>query len=574
MHYRILAFDFDGTLAEHGNVPPALQNALERLRSTGHALFLVTGRHLDDLDLGGLAELFTGIVWENGAVLYHTATREVFLPFGMVDPRLVAQLTLAGVPLAHGRAIVASWSPHEQTIWQVLSAWGGDAVIVHNKGAVMILPPGAAKGPGLERMLAICGLSARNLAAFGDGENDLSLLGLADLGVAVADAVPALREAADLIAAAPGPAGVLETLEAYWLDGQPVPIPERRTRQILLGNAPDGTVVGLAGATLAGENLGVFGDSGSGKSWVTGLLGEGLHHAGYQVLLLDPEGDFRGLRSLPGFVALDAEQQPLPPPEFVAALIETAPVSVVLDLCAHPIELRAEYVSDLLRALRPIRQRTFRPHWIAIEEAQFFLAHDGLLEATMLPLLAEGGIALISYRPDQLLPAILGKLNRFLLTRLSEPECLTALHNLIGPALTEASTLEAPGYVLIEQGQSVHLRPGLRRIPHVRHLTKYRDTPLPHGKRFHFRTAKDYLGVEAANLLEFLDCLRSVPIESVTYHHTRNDFSTWAAGALGDGTLALHLRKLSHRSLHDEALRTALIRRVTDRYHELHEQER
>ncbi len=36
----------------------------------------------------------------------------------------------------------------------------------------MVLPPGAAKGAGLERLLTICGFSAHNLMAFGDAEND------------------------------------------------------------------------------------------------------------------------------------------------------------------------------------------------------------------------------------------------------------------------------------------------------------------------------------------------------------------------------------------------------------------
>ena len=67
----------------------------------------------------------------------------------------------------------------------------------------MVLPPGATKGSGLERLLALCGLSPRNLAAFGDAENDLSMMTLAEVSVAVADAVPAVIETADVLATAP-----------------------------------------------------------------------------------------------------------------------------------------------------------------------------------------------------------------------------------------------------------------------------------------------------------------------------------------------------------------------------------
>jgi hydroxymethylpyrimidine pyrophosphatase-like HAD family hydrolase len=75
----------------------------------------------------------------------------------------------------------------------VLSSHGGSTSFEYNKGA------------GLERLLALCGLSSRNLAAFGYAENDLSMLTLAEVSVAVADAVPAVIETSDLVATAPGP---------------------------------------------------------------------------------------------------------------------------------------------------------------------------------------------------------------------------------------------------------------------------------------------------------------------------------------------------------------------------------
>ena len=178
MYHRVFAFDFDGTLAENGLVPATLQLALEQLHAAGDALFLVTGRLFGSLELGSLGDLFTGIVWENGAVLYHVATGETYLPFGHLGPHLVEALEAAGVPIERGRAIVATWKLHEQTVWQVLENWGGDPIMVHNKEALMVLPPGASKGSGLERLLGLCGFSPRNLVSFGDAENDLPMLRL------------------------------------------------------------------------------------------------------------------------------------------------------------------------------------------------------------------------------------------------------------------------------------------------------------------------------------------------------------------------------------------------------------
>jgi hydroxymethylpyrimidine pyrophosphatase-like HAD family hydrolase len=573
MYRRILAFDFDGTLAENGRVPLALQRALEQLHAAGYALFMVTGRRFGDAELGSLEHVFTGILWENGAVLHHTVTDEVYLPFGQVDPRLVEALEVAGMPLERGRAIVSTTTPHDETVWEVLSDWGGDAVVTHDKGMVRVMPPGTAKGTGLERLLGLCGFSPRNLVSFGDGEGDLSLLQLGEMGVAVADAVPSLKEAADLVTAQPGPAGVLETLETYWLGestGNTLGV-SRHARSISLGQDEAGTLISIPAAALAGGNVGVFGDSGSGKSWVAGLLAEGMHQAGYQVLMIDPEGDFRGMRALPGIVALEVTQDSVPPARMIATLLEVVTVSVVLDLTSYSLARRDEYVADLLHALRPLKCRKFRPHWIVLEEAQHFLPMDGSAVWTALrPMLADGGWAFVSYRPDRLVSQVLAGLDHCIFTRLSEAEAIQALRE------TTKCTLEVPlantprGYAWLCGQQVVRLRPNARRVPHIRHLYKYLDIPMPKHKRFYFRDERGFLNVEAASLFEFLQCLRTLPTESLVYHQERGDFARWVEKALGDGILADHLRKLVQRPLAGEALRQALLQRVATHYEELH----
>ena len=49
MRYLALACDYDGTIAHHGKVDRQTMAALERVRSSGRKLLLVTGRELDDL---------------------------------------------------------------------------------------------------------------------------------------------------------------------------------------------------------------------------------------------------------------------------------------------------------------------------------------------------------------------------------------------------------------------------------------------------------------------------------------------------------------------------------------------
>lgn len=569
-----MAFDFDGTLAEDGQVPPELEAALERCRAGSHALFLVTGRRFETVSLGRLGELFTGIVWENGAVLAHCASGEIYLPFGQLNPRLLKALEEAEVPFERGLAIAATWSPHDKVVWRVLGThpYGGGAAVEYNKGAVMIVPPGAAKGAGLERLLNICGFSARNLAAFGDAENDLSMLTLAEVGVAVADAVPAVRDMADVIAVARGPAGVLEVLQRYPLAGQFYDLPLQRERPIMIGQDDTGREVTIPASRLAGRNLGVFGDSGTGKSWMAGLLAEGMHHQEYQVLLVDPEGNFRGLRVLPRFLALGGDRSSMPTPSTVVSLLDAAGVSVVLDLSRYPLPLRSGYIADLIRVLHPLRERKYRPHWIVLEEAQqFLLPGGGEVTDAIIPLLEDGGWAFVSYRPDRLDPRVLRAVHHCLLTRLTEPEAVRTVKTSCQACVNSGAKIEEipAGSALLCGGPVVRLRPAIRRVPHFRHLYKYLDTPLPPGKRFWFRNAQGGIGREAASLYEFLQLIPILPIESLEYHDRRQDFALWVEGALGDAGLAARLRKLSHRQLKGEELRNVLRQMVTSHYEEL-----
>src|SRR5437879_1466823 len=118
MWYHALACDYDGTIAHHGRVDDETIAALLQLRDTGRRLILVSGRELRDL-LGVCPqfELFDRIVAENGAVVYHPATREEKLLGEPPPESFVRALRERGVsPVSVGRVIVATWKPHEITV--------------------------------------------------------------------------------------------------------------------------------------------------------------------------------------------------------------------------------------------------------------------------------------------------------------------------------------------------------------------------------------------------------------------------------------------------------------------------
>ena len=211
---RALATDFDGTLAHNGTVPEATLLALDRLKKSGMSLILVTGRELNEL-IAIFPEIsaFDLAVMENGAVLFHPSTGEVVALAEPPSSDFVARLHERGLPLMVGKVIVATWVPHEAEVLAAIKDLGLELQVVFNKGAVMILPSGVNKATGLLAALHHLGLDAANVAGIGDAENDHAFLELCGYSVAVANALPSIREKAHYVTAGDHGEGVAEFIE-------------------------------------------------------------------------------------------------------------------------------------------------------------------------------------------------------------------------------------------------------------------------------------------------------------------------------------------------------------------------
>src|SRR5439155_24116391 len=186
MRFHVLATDYDGTIAHHGAVDAATEEALTRVRATGRKLILVTGRELGDLQkVFPTLELFDAIVAENGALVHQPAKRTTRL-LGERPPEIFAStLREHGVaPLSVGEVIVATWQPHEAVVLDTIRALGLELQVIFNKGAVMVLPSGINKAVGLRAALDDLGLSAHNAVGVGDAENDHAFLSVCECAVA------------------------------------------------------------------------------------------------------------------------------------------------------------------------------------------------------------------------------------------------------------------------------------------------------------------------------------------------------------------------------------------------------
>lgn len=84
-------------------------------------------------------------------------------------------------------------------------------------GMVEVLPLGASKGSGLAWLLDHLGVDASNVMAVGDGENDVEMLQLAGLGIAMGNAGPKTKSVADHIVSTNDDDGVAEAIYRFVL---------------------------------------------------------------------------------------------------------------------------------------------------------------------------------------------------------------------------------------------------------------------------------------------------------------------------------------------------------------------
>ena len=227
--FKALACDYDGTLARDSAVASPTVEALRRVRASGRKLFLVTGRRLEELlSIFDHADLFERIVAENGAVLYRPSSGE-YLDLSAPPPsKFIELLRERGVrPLEIGRVIVATREPQEVAVLQVIRTLGLELQVIFNKGAVMVLPTGVNKATGLKRALKETGLAPESTVAVGDAENDHAFFEYCGFSVAVAKALPAVQEHADLTTRAPNGSGVVELIDGL-LGGKILPQREQK----------------------------------------------------------------------------------------------------------------------------------------------------------------------------------------------------------------------------------------------------------------------------------------------------------------------------------------------------------
>jgi hypothetical protein len=374
---------------------------------------------------------------------------------------------------------------------------------------MMVLPQATTKATGLHEVLTSFRLSAHNALAIGDAENDHELLSACEVGVAVGWGSPALKRAADIVLEGNGPAEVARYIRAV---AQQRRLPATARRRLHLGTSEDGSDLSLA---VRGRSILISGDAKSGKSRIAGLLCEQLILQRYSVFVIDPEGDYRSLETLPGALVFGEEKHP-PSLTELTRILHHHDVSIVADLSCLPHHEKTRHVRTLLHLLTTHRRQTGLPHRIVVDEAHYFLHDPDVLDLLDLNL---SGYTLVTYRASQLHPLILAAAEGIIVSRETDPAELKALVALRKPQLVEAEVAKQLATLPLNKAA---LFPGIEEAcgglciftiatplsRHVRHSHKYFDVPVPSERAFVFTDA--YPEGRTQTLKDFIAALSNV----------------------------------------------------------------
>jgi Cof subfamily protein (haloacid dehalogenase superfamily) len=264
---RALFLDLDGTLVGASNtVSPRVRRSLDRARERGCELVLCTGRSrvstepvARQIDHAGYA------VMQNGAVVMHLGTREVVcrnlipVPTALeairallragVGPQVYEDAVESARILYHPSYRILNPDPARHRPWAALetslpfqpaciSSFGPEARLRPVAEALAADPPegtfveqagthaawclevhhrDSGKCGGLQRVAARLGVDRSEILAVGDHFNDIKMLRFAGVGVAMGNAQPETRAAADHVTASLEDDGVAEAIERFVL---------------------------------------------------------------------------------------------------------------------------------------------------------------------------------------------------------------------------------------------------------------------------------------------------------------------------------------------------------------------
>ena len=253
---KAIFLDIDGTLVsfETGSIPESAKKAINLLHRKGIKIFIATGRAISDIpNLDGL--IIDGIISSNGACNINSkgeivsqsyiskesmnrlaiyleekpfpcefATNEgTFLNFANDEVLLLSKLIHVPVPPMKTVAQILAYdilqlgafvdsSTEKKLLNEVLtdcesSRWNPLFADINVKNC--------NKASGIDRLLSYYDIERAFTMAFGDGENDISMLKHVAIGVAMGNASDEVKKAADYVTSSVDEDGILNALQYF-----------------------------------------------------------------------------------------------------------------------------------------------------------------------------------------------------------------------------------------------------------------------------------------------------------------------------------------------------------------------
>ena len=264
--YRAIALDLDGTLTNHDKVvTPKTREALLKAESQGAVIILASGRPTYGIEpVAECLELDKRggyILSYNGGNIVNTKTGEKlffqFLPdavlpilyryakehhhalLGYAGNEIITEMPddqyvkeesrINKMNIRQVDNLLDALEPHPTKLLMTgdpkdmlqaendLVAELGEKIDIFRSAPFFLelVPKGIDKAQSLLRLLGKINLTPADMIAFGDGYNDLSMLKLAGMGVAMANAAPEVRADADYITLSNEEDGVAAALEHF-----------------------------------------------------------------------------------------------------------------------------------------------------------------------------------------------------------------------------------------------------------------------------------------------------------------------------------------------------------------------
>ncbi len=254
--YRLIATDLDGTLLGKDKRPtPSVVGSLRRARDRGVHIAIASGRMTcTQRDLAREMGLDCSMISYNGSVVvqedgttvendldadammdiigycydrgYYVQTYRDDVIFTDRDSPMLrsdmdswsAEIRFGDLremePMSAPKVVIVVDPSMTPGIMHDIQAMHPSLSVTQSSPYVVeIMPPGIDKSYGLRMVCEHLGIDREEVVAFGDNKNDISMIGWAGLGVAVANAVDELKDVADIVASGEMSDGVQEVLD-------------------------------------------------------------------------------------------------------------------------------------------------------------------------------------------------------------------------------------------------------------------------------------------------------------------------------------------------------------------------